>query len=306
MKIKALIFVLFLFSSFTWADWVWTSETGWINTRYNPRGNAQSILESGQKQREQKRPRQAVDDFSLVFENYPNTPEAEKSLWLAAETEYESNRFYEAHLLYEKYLSRYPGTNKRPQVLERQYKIGSGLIRSEDNETQEAGVDILAKIIQASPYAVFSDDAVITIANYYFKKEMFLEAEESYTKLVKEYPKSEWHGFAQYQTAMCSLKRFRGLYYDPEPLRLAEEKLGKYFSDHKDGTQAESAIKKRGEVRGKLAEKEWQTALYYLNKDQVLSARIYLRHIVKKFPETQMARKAQLKLNILKSQGKIK
>jgi outer membrane assembly lipoprotein YfiO len=288
------------------ADWVWTPEVGWINTKYNQRANVPNSYKQGIKLMEQKQYNGALAVFKGIIQSYPYTPEGKNSLYLAGECEYKSENHYEAYLFYEEYFKQYPQTDRLQEILEKEYEIGTILIRGKGKKhgflgirlssSAPRGAEILKKVIEAAPYKEFADDAQFTIANYYFKRGEYQEAQDAYTKLVKEYPKSEWREFAQYQIAICARRQFRGSPYDHEALLTAQKKLSEYFAQNPDGRQKEAAQKASQEIQEALAKKEFAVAMFYLDRDHTHSAKIYFRYIVKQFPGTKTAEQAKLML----------
>ena len=347
---RLLYFILWILSSsFLWATWIWSPEVGWVNTKYDPQGTARSLYAQGQKLMEQKNYEEAAQIFQNITQLYPNTLESKNALYLGATCRFYAKDYYNSYLLYEKYIESYPDAENLAEILEKEYEIGSILIRStaEDvsilgigiSSSSSLGVEILEKLLQNTPYLKFADDARCTIANYYFKELEYKLAQESYEKLIKEYPQSEWVGFAHYQIAACHFKQFRSISYDVQPLISAKEKweeyikfrakeytknqplvsdkkleeylqkeeyiqqLEEYFQQEKylqQDNQIQSAHQKRKEIIELLAQKELAAAKYYVDQEETRAAAIYLAYIMKKFKGTQTARQAELMMSKLK------
>ncbi len=306
---KAILYFLFLaiFSSSLMATWVWNPEIGWINSKYDPQGTARSLYAQAQKLMEQKDYEQAAKIFHNITNLYPNSPEAKNALYAGAQCRFYAEDYYNSYLLYEEYISLYPDTEHLQEILEKEYEIGAILIRSPEKSTSllgfklsspgAYGVEILEKLLQNAPYLKFADDARLTIANYYYKELEYKLAMENYEKLIQEYPKSEWLGFAHYQIAACHLKQFRSISYDKEPLMLAKEKFSGYLEKFPQGQQVQAAQEKKKEVIELLAQKELEVAKFYYDKGKEIAAILYLTYIMKKFEGTQTALQAKLMLS---------
>ena len=288
-------------------EWKWNPETGWINDKYNPRGQAQFLF-SQAKQIEQKgQYEEAFVVFQKILENYPYTPEGKKALYLAAECQYKLQNYYEAYLLYQKYLDDYPKNEISKEILTKQYEIGSILIRGKGKKRSELGfrmlssaplgIEILEKLVETATYFKYASDAQLTIANYYFKEEEYQEAQINYKKVIKNYPESIWCSFAQYQIAKCSLAQFQGKYNDSQPLIQAREAFKKYTVNYPDGKEAKKVKEHQKKIHNLLAEKELVTAKFYKKKGYPFSAKIYLQNIIENFKDTPSAFEAKVLLS---------
>lgn len=296
------IFCYLFVMPFVYATWLWNPDTGWINTKYDPQETAQVLYRQAIQLQSQKEYHAAAEIFQSILTVYPNTPEAHKSVYEGAQCHYLAENYYSAYLLYEEYLRRNPRSENTGDILVREYEIGTILIRGKGKpqtvlgfdvqSSGSQGAEILQKLVATAPYATFADSAQLTIANYYFKEEEYSVAYENYQKLAKDYPKSEWAGFAQYQTAICYHAQFRGLKYDPKLLNQSQQQLDDYFKKFGKDSYSEQAKKQYQDNLEMLATKEWNTAQYYLDHDDIPATRIYLLCLIQKYPETQVAKRA--------------
>lgn len=304
-----LILVLGILASFVHATWIWDPNTGWVNTKYDPQETAKILYRQATQLQSQGQYRDAAPIFQSIVTIYPNTPEAHKSVYEGAQCHYLAENYYDAYLLYEEYLRRNPRSDRTNDILEKEYEIGTILIYGKvkpqtllDFTVQSSGqegVEILQKLVETSPYANFSDDAQLLIANYYFKLEEYRTAQEHYQKVVKDYPKSELAGFAQYQMAVCSRYEFRGLPYDARYLDQSQQHLDEYFKKFPRDSNMAQAQKYRQENLEMLAMREWNIAQFYLRHDEIPAARIYLVCLIEKYPQTKVADNARALLQQL-------
>ncbi len=309
--IKLCFLVCFL-GTLAQATWVWNPETGWINTKYNPTEDAKVLYQQAQKLQQAREYAKAAELFQSIAKAFPNTPEAQKSLYEGAECHTLAENYYDAYIMYEEYRSQNPYSEKTNEILAKEYEIGCILIRGKASPTTvlgfavlssaPLGAEILQKIITDAPYISFADDAQLTIANYYFKEEDYFLATENYEKLVKEYPKSEWVNFAQYQIAICWTAQFKGIEYDVKCLRDAQRKLEEHDKKYPQSQYLSESQAQQQKIQDTLAQKELMVAQYYLDHDQIPGAKMYLMAIVQNFAGTPTAQKAQTLLQELNSQ----
>lgn len=308
--IGVIIFLVSLCMGAQADEWVWNPDIGWINSRYDPRSEAQKWYTKGQEALTQKNYTEASQIFQNIVEQYPNIPEAKESLYWIGECKYRGELYYEAYQAYEEFLKRYPGSVYLPKILQNEYEIGCVFIQGKGGKskvlgiplasTRSWGVDILKKVLKAAPYASFADEAQRTIADYYFQEEEYQEALDAYNKLIQEYPQSKWREFAHYQIAASHLKQWRGVSHDTEEIREAEKKLKIYSEKYPEGELQEKARQMQQEIREKLAQREFSIAMYYLNLGRIPSAKIYFYYIVKEFPGTTAVLRAKVELARLK------
>ncbi len=298
-----LVFGLLLLLSFAHATWIWNPDTGWVNTKYDPQETAQILYRQATQLQSQGQYRDAAPIFQSIVVTYPNTPEAHKSVYEGAQCHYLAENYYDAYLLYEEYLRRNPRSEHTNDILAKEYEIGTILICGKVKPTApldfnvqssaEEGAEILQKLIEAAPYANFADEAQLLVAAYYFKEEEYSLSQEHYQKVVKNYPKSEWAGFAQYQVAVCSRNQFRGLPYDAQHIDRSQQHLDDYFKKFSQDATMAQAQQCRQENLEMLATREWNVAQFYLKNDEIPAARIYLICLIQKYPQTKIADNAR-------------
>jgi outer membrane assembly lipoprotein YfiO len=315
MKLGFVIFtLLWIFSApSVYAEWVWVPEIGWVNSRYNRRAVAQELFNKGKQEMAQKNYDEAVSLFNKVVSDHPTVPESKEALYLFSDCLTAQGSYYEAYLICEEYLEKYPDSSLLPQILKKEYELGTLLLQGKGHRRKMLGIgmlssvslgqDILNKVIKASPYADFADDAYIAMADYHFAEREFPEAQEIYKKIIKEYAQSEWLPYAQYQLALCAMEQFRGFPYEREPLLLAEKRLQEYFIKYPNGSQMEQARQKHKEVRNLLAQKEVETALFYVDQGLWHSAKICLVYAVKEYSDTPTALRAKWILSEVRQSG---
>ena len=223
-------FYLFLFCiiSCIQADWIWSPDTGWMNSRYAPQESAQQQLARASQWKQEGNYEDAAEIYYQIHKSYPFTPEGQNSLFQAAECLALAEEYYQAHLYLEEYKTTYPRTEKLPEILQKQYEWGATLVTGKDDSinimgftvasSAADGVEVLKQVLQDAPFLDFVDDAQLMIANYYFKIEEYRQARLEYEKLLQEYEKSEWCSFAQFQIAHSHWKEFKSLEFDIEPL----------------------------------------------------------------------------------------
>ncbi|WP_372366978.1 outer membrane protein assembly factor BamD [Candidatus Uabimicrobium sp. HlEnr_7] len=295
-KYQILILALIFAHLPIYAKWIWTPQDGWINTQYNNKGQAKKLLENGKNFLKSGNNAAARESFEAAWKYFPKTKEGKEAVILLAEMKSKSGDKYSANQDYDNFLKANPSSSRIQDIAEKQYEIGSAIIRGESSSSPGRGVEVLRGVITRVPHADFADDAQMTIANYYYKKKMYEEAKVEYIELIKKYKQSEWLSRAKYLKALCHYKQYKGIELDGTSLQSAKKEIDDYVKKYEDSNEFEAAKKTQDDIVEKLAEKEIFVAEFYIRRGKNDSARIYLHFILRKYPRTRSAQKAKLLL----------
>lgn len=197
------------------------------------------------------------------------------------------------------------------------------------------------KLLQEYPDSKLRAEALLNLADAYYKEEGYEESKFHYKKFVDFYPVHTKTPHALYYLGMSDYKRVRAYDQDPQFARDALEsfqKLKRSFPNHKFVKEAEEKIRK---LRRHLARHDLYIARFYYGQGLYVSAiprlREYLaeyedvneerdyalfilgeslmaeeshekaekayRRLVKEFPKSSYARRARRRLSDLKALG---
>ncbi|MBI4614732.1 MAG: outer membrane protein assembly factor BamD [Planctomycetes bacterium] len=286
------------------ADWIWTPENGWVNTSYGGREAVGTRLDEARALQSAGRHAEAAELYSSVLEEAEPGSWTEEALFQAGESDYQAGNYYRAHINFERLLTEYPATPRLTAVMEREYRVGSALVRGEKKKelfwpieiaSKEEGVEILRQVVELYPLGEFADDARFTIANYYFQEGRFLEAMEEYRALREEdeYKNSEWREVALFQIARCQEAPYEGPRYDVTPLKEAVETYRNYQAEAPEGSKVPEARAREKEIALELAKNDFLVAKWYLQWDRPKAAAVLLREIVELHPDAPEAEEAR-------------
>ena len=116
------------------------------------------------------------------------------------------------------------------------------------------GVEILTGedgLITKYPTLDYADDGLLEIGRYYFEKKQYLEAQQVFRRLVREYPNREWTELAMYQLGLTTFYQIRGVHYDQGPVKNAKRQFNLYRNRFPRGVHIEkvrSHLKKISEM----------------------------------------------------------
>ncbi|BBM84003.1 outer membrane protein assembly factor BamD [Candidatus Uabimicrobium amorphum] len=282
------------------AKWIWTPQ-GWINTEYNNQDQAKKLVENGKKFLKKGDKAAAKESFETAWEYFPDSEEGQEALFLLAKLNEDSGNKYRAYQDLNQFLKSNPSSKKIQTIAEKQYEIGYSIIRGKTSTPPEKGVEILRGVINRIPHAEFADDAQMAIANFYYKNKRYQEAQVEYEELIKKHKQSEWLSRAKYLKITCLQKLYKGDEYDVTPLKNAKKEIDSYVDSYGDTNEFEAAEKAQNDITEGLARKEISIAEFYIRRDKLHSAKIYLQYVLRKYPRTRSAQKAKL---LLKRIGK--
>jgi outer membrane protein assembly factor BamD (BamD/ComL family) len=268
----------------------------------------------------------AQAEFTTLIRRFRRSNRLPEYKFYLAESLYAQDKFYDAHWIYHEILKSHPGFAKLPQVIEREYQIGSAFITGRQKKLlftvrfSEAG--ILGKIFRLFPVSAkglgcdilrglldeyeqkYFDYAHFLVANYYRETGEYELAIKEYDKLVAKYPTSEWVRVSGYYKAISYLGLSHGYDHDLTPARRAEALLREFVSKYSTaGKIREDAEKKLKEVREALAYRDVDMARFYLRERRPKSAALYLKSILRDFPETEAAERARTMLGKIEKSG---
>lgn len=241
---------------------------------------------------------------SYVSEYFPDSPELEGALYIAGESSFQMEDYWDSFNHFKKLLARFPASRYISVVAERNFEIGEAYLNRKPGffghlfTSRGRGVQVMNHLITRFPRSELADDAQMAIADYYFDTEEYVDAAYAYSLLIKEYPRSEWAAKAVYMLGLSFLNVSHGQSYDRESLLKTVAAMEKYMEQNPSGSYYEEAEQVRNESRQSLAAKELELAQFYLKQDRYYGGRLHLANTVLLFPETPAGKTAQNLLDI--------
>jgi len=224
-------------------------------------------------------------------------------LFLSAESALGARDHYLAYFRYARLLKLYPGTARYGAAVDRLFLIGRLYCEGKGTKPSwllgihmddlEFGIEALERFQRERERHRSADDALHFVALAYMDLGNEELAIESWSKLQRFYPDSEWSETAQFRSALAEATRSDGERYDKLPLARGLQLLEKYAAEHPKGNHVSEALAKAKEIRELLAGQLLRTARYYCSKDQYYSTTLYLNAIVKTYPKTAAAGEAK-------------
>ena len=238
------------------------------------------------------------------------------ALFMAGECYFFADHYPLANTTYETLLKQYPETKHLDRVEARRFTISQYWIAFSDSQGQPFyafnltdqtrplrdafghAVKIYDRIRFDDPTGRLADDATLAAGVAYLARDDFHQADQYFTDLRTHFASSEHQFHAHLYGIQAKLRTYEGPDYAAEPL-IESEKLLKQI--HKQFPQLcqreyESLSRAYGEVRFKLAERDWNAGQYYDLRKQFKSARLLYQKLLDDYPETTFSQQARERL----------
>ena len=247
-------------------------------------------MERGRRAMEEGKFEKAEEIFASVAEKAGRSPEAAEALFERGEALRAMGEDEEALESYEAVLQRRPRLELLKRTLDRKYQLGLDFLQGNASRyflgiipyTSSAfGVKILDDLVREFPFESFSDDALYSIANYYFREEEWEEARPVYERLIESYPKSEWVPPAYFQLGKAIFNGIKGFRYDPTPIVKARWHFERFLGMRRVGPEAEEARSYIQRLREMEARYELTVGRFYRLNDSPKGAAIHFEAAVK-------------------------
>jgi outer membrane protein assembly factor BamD len=138
----------------------------------------------------------------------------------------------------------------------------------------------------------------------YKKAGDFQQARLTFQKLVDEHPESKLAEEANFQVGLCASQASLKPSYDQSETDSALQEIEDFSKRHPESNLTGEADKMRQSLREKKAQSDYNIADFYWRQGQYKSAEVYYRSIVDTLPDTETAKKAQERLDIIEKKKK--
>ena len=222
----------------------------------------------------------AIDAYDKLVSQFPNSPHLDKVI----RRQFDVARYWEQH---HQYKPHWPVT---PNMFDKTRPLFDTLGHS---------LKSYEKIRLNDPTGPLADDAVMAMANSYFLRGRYEDADYQYTLLRREYPRSEHQFDAHLLGLQCKLRKYQGPDYDGTPLEEAKrlvKQLKVAFAGKLKTEDRERLTEVEARLHKQLATREMRMAQYYDETEHYGSARFYYARILRNYPDTDLAAQARDRL----------
>jgi outer membrane protein assembly factor BamD (BamD/ComL family) len=267
--------------------------TAWWNGLIKP-DSENALFEQARSELSSKDYRAAARNFKSLIKSFPASRNREEAMWLRAAALWGIEDYMGAFDQYEELITNYAGSPHYHDALLKEIEIAEiyfGPTRRKvlgipmfSGETE--AVEILRKVYEHQPTGDLADKVVQKIADYYWSRQKWAEAEDYYDKYCREYPNGPDARTAELRRAKCAIERCRGSRYDTTCLQLAYDRLRQFNQKFPEEAEREGVPALLAKIREMQAEALYETAINYYRTSRPLAAAYYVERLQQKFPDT--------------------
>ena len=290
--------------------WIWTPKSGkWVNPKTAAKATPQEQFDLAKGLYDAKNYEEAEREFKKVLNKFPKAKEAAESQYYLGRIEEDRENLYEAYLAYQKVIDKYPFSERIQEINEREFKIAEAFMGGYKRKAlgitlpvESPAIEIFTKVIENSNYGPLAAAAQYKLGLVLKGLMRYYEAEDSFNKLIANYPDSEWVEAAKFQIASCRASLSKGPDYDLGATREAKEKFERFVKEHPDAVLSHDAEKNIAGLSEKEAESYYNIARFYEKQKEYASARIYYNEIITRYSSSPWSAKALERMQIMEKE----
>jgi outer membrane protein assembly factor BamD (BamD/ComL family) len=265
-----------------------------------PPGQDEPLFQEAKAHFDARRHRRAEGAFEELIEDYPESTRREEAMWLRAESLFARERYYKAYEQYEDLIEQYAGSSRYRDAMRREIEIaelylgpvrrrvlGIPLMSGEDE-----AIEILRRVYEHQPSGDLADDVVLRIADYYWSKRKWPDAEEYYDKYCKEYPNGDAVRHAELRRAKCAVRQCEGPKYCTTSLRLARDRLRQYNEKYPKEAARQDVPALLARLEDLQAQSLYEIAARYRRAGHPCAAAFYAERLREQYPDSDWSEKA--------------
>ena len=307
MKRQILVFFIlaafvFIDAKVSYAKWVWSSETSWTDPEQLPRETTDQRFRYAVTLLVNREYISAIGIFKDIIKNNPGSELADESQLNIGKAYYLIGDYKNAFKAYEHMIEQDSGTRRLHEILEKEFQVGVAQMERDEN----GAIRVFESIIERNPLGFIAADSQVKIADCYYQLRQFDEAEASYLSVMENYPNSEWVPYAQFRIPYCKLSNIRIQERNYDLLSGSREGFEIYLANNPQGALADTTKEIIGEIDIAMAERDYKVGEFYLRSKRPDAGLIYFESVIKDYPNTEWAARAEEKIKMLKTVGAIR
>ena len=241
------------------------------------------------------------------FRTFPDSALNAEAMYYTGQSLEALGKLYKAFEKYEKLLQEFGDTEYFHKALEAQFGIAREYLNGRKRRVlgilkipaDDVGVKILERIPERRPSSLLAERSLMLLGDYYLAKKKYDEAVYAYDQLIVSYSSSAFIREARLQAAKAYLGKFNGAGFDPAPLVEAKERLLEYQALYGANAQSSEVEPMLAKIEELQASRVYEIGRFYQRTGKKDSARVTFERVIRGWPNTEWAAKAQNKLKKL-------
>ncbi|MBN1816452.1 MAG: outer membrane protein assembly factor BamD [Sedimentisphaerales bacterium] len=246
----------------------------------------------------------ALKALELLKADFPGIVGKDLDAYIQAEVQYGQGEWVKAVRQYDEFMDAWPDSWLYESALERQFSIATAYLSGQKRNVlivlrlsaHEEGAKIMRQVADRAGDAPIAKRALVTLAGSYEKRDEYLDAYETWAEISNRWPTGEMGQTALLEMARCLHTAYRGPSYDPAGLISARSYFQNYQLRYPEDSEQRQIQRQLDLIREQLAYKQYTTGQYYERIGKSEAAHYYFRMVAEKWPDSNAARMAGVKL----------
>lgn len=301
-----------LYTGTAHAFWIWTPKTGtWVNPRDAVKSSPKGQFDAAKSLFDAEKNDEAKREFKKILQTYPKAAEAAESQFYLGLIEEKQGNLFEAYKAYQLVVEKYPFSERVAEINNREFAIAEQFMSGQKRKAlgvtlpvENPAIEIFSRVTENAPYGPLAAKSQYKLGLVYKGLSRFSEAEDAFSKVVTNYPDSEWAEPAKFQLANTKASLAKNADYDQGATKEAKEQFEDFVKSNPDAELSKEAEKNIGKLKDKEAESDFNAGRFYEKQKQYESARLYYQGIIKNDPDSIWAAKAIERMSIMENRKK--
>jgi outer membrane assembly lipoprotein YfiO len=278
-----------------------------VNSAETTQPVADPTLDEGEQLLNQGKYKAALKILIPWIEVQQGSPVYDRGLYLMAEAYYQKGDRIRSFYYCDQLMDQYPTSILFYPALEKQYQIADAYLNGYKRRflgipflhAYHEALEMMFRIQQRSPGSPLAEKALLRTADWYYADSQFDFASDAYTSYIRTYPRSPKIPEVKLRQAFSYLAQFRGLRFDATPIIDARQQLLEIQANYPELADEENVALVLSRIDDTFARKLFVTADFYKRTNEPRGAAYTYQYLIKRYPETHEASKAQAELDKL-------
>ena len=174
-------------------------------------------------------------------------------------------------------------------------RFARGLVLFEKERWTRAAEDFNWVVLN-NPAGNLAAEAQYYYAECLYQQQLYVEAQIEFERLLRRWVSTEYLVDARYRIVQSLVAQSPSYYFDQRSTQDAIDELQDFIDDFPDTQQRQEAEQLIGELRGKIAQKIYESGRLYLKWQRPEPARLYFNMVLAQYYDTHYADEARVGL----------
>lgn len=279
-----------------------------VNEGLPDNARAEELFRLGREAEDAGRSGRAIKAYEELADDIPLAQKAAEARFRQAQLLEQEGETEDAFDAYQQVITRYQGGGYYAQALSRQsdlaFAAADGEIKNsflgiKSKLSDSKIIGMLEKVASNAPRSRLAAQSTIKIAELQAERDKVPEAVQTYRRVVESYPDTPEAPQAAFEIGSVLLKQAERGNQDQANLERAEDALRDYLAQYPGDSRNAEARKLLSSIGSRDLQNTYDIAVFYEEKGNSQSARLYYEDVVKRSGSGDLHDKAQARLQAL-------